>query len=101
MRITDPARFARLGVLVDKALNYPREADTRGSNCPPAPFGRTERYTAPADPDNDGFLAFEIPTAVSNGVGASSRLTGLERAEYAQLIAGAQSGGAQAAKENT
>ena len=90
MIVTDPTRFARLGVLLDKALGYPREAETRGRNCPPAPFGRTERYTAPIDHDDDGFPALEIPTAVSNGVGNSNRLTGLERAEYAQLIAGAQ-----------
>lgn len=95
MRVTDATKFARLGVLLDKALDYPREAETRGARCPPAPFGRTERYTAPADRDADGFPELEIATSVSNAVGVSSRLTGLERAEYAQLIAGAQAGAAK------
>lgn len=89
MRITDATKFTRLGALLDKALGFPREANARGSRCPPEPFGRTERYTAPADRDNDGFPEIEIPTGVSNGVANSNRLTGLERAEYAQLIAGA------------
>lgn len=95
MRVLDATRFARLGALLDKALGYPREAETRGRNCPPAPFGRTERYTAPADRDDDGFPELEIATSVSNVVGASDRLTGPERAEYAQLIAGASPGGAE------
>jgi hypothetical protein len=88
--ITDESKFARLGALLNKHFDYPREADGRGSRCPPAPFGRTERYTEPLDLDDDGFQTLEIPTAVSNGVGNSSRLTALERAEYALLITGAQ-----------
>lgn len=101
MIITDASKFARLGELVDKALNLPRDPDHRGLRCPPAPFGRTERYNAPADRDNNGFPEYEIPTSVSNGVANSNRLTGLERAEYAQLIAGAQAGGAQAKEART
>lgn len=88
MKITDASKFARLGALVDKALNLPRDPDHRGSRCPPAPFGRTERFTTPGDADGDGFPAYEIPTSVSNGVAASARLTGQERAEYAQILAG-------------
>jgi hypothetical protein len=91
--VTDATRHARLGQLLDKALGFPRDADARGARCPPAPFGRTERYTAPADLDGDGFPTLEIVTSVSNAVGSSDRLTGLERAEYAQLIAGAQPSG--------
>lgn len=99
MKIADPARFVRVGQLLDKALDYPREAETRGSRCPPAPFGRTERYTEPRERDGDGFPTVEIPTSVSNAVGSSNRLTGLERAEYATLIVGAlPSGAAEEAK---
>lgn len=98
MIITDTTKHARLGELLNKALDFPREADVRGSRCPPAPFGRTVRYTEPLDLDNDGFPTLEIPTQVSNGVANSARLTGLERAEYAQLIAGAQP---SATTENT
>jgi hypothetical protein len=89
--ITDTTKHERLGQLLDKALDYPREAVTRGRRCPPPPFGRTERYTRPLDPDGDTFPTLEIPTLVSNSVANSNRLTALERAEYAQLIAGAQS----------
>jgi hypothetical protein len=92
MIVTDTTRHARLGALLNKALDFPREADTRGAKCPPAPFGRTERYTEPHDRDNDGFAVLEIPTSVSNGVAVSNRLTALERAEYATLMVGALPG---------
>lgn len=51
------AAIQRYADAADALIGYPIEASTRGRNCPPAPFGRTERWAVPElDPADDTYV---------------------------------------------
>jgi hypothetical protein len=87
--IEDGAQRSRAAELVDKMLGYPRQADARGSRCPPAPFGATQRYNVDRDgPPPPGRRVYEVSDAVAAMVAA---LSGAERAELNSILAAATS----------